>query len=469
VPSSQGNVLLFSIDDAGEIWMPNNSLLLPGSIKPHMPRLAALMDMGVRFSRFVTTGQCSPSRAPMLTGDQAARTSVYNICEEPEDNAVASNYVTLPRVVRALGRGHKTAHFGKHHLCGANNGGIMAPSNHGWDYHAVTERNLSDQYNFDAIIQGTVTPIVNTYSATWVVASALDWALAQGSDPWCMSVDLHLPHAPTNKPPDGRYYSNWNMPTPMPAPGATTLEQREYHHASLESADWHLGFLLNNLEAAGYSMAENLTVLFWSDNGGIGPMVGLETANDGLPLDVFKAKRTHYVCGTSCPLVVAGMATERQGEVDDRLVWCGDLFQTTVEIAADTAFPTRAYLNARNAVRSAGYIGGGMDTTSFFSALKPQQPPKNVERTYLISEMGGPENIDAKHGGLAQNGHRCIIRKDGWKYYELGFPANPQKELYNLTVDPWERTNVLGAGPTEIAIELELKTKLEDFHAETLL
>jgi hypothetical protein len=78
------------------------------------PNLNQLAADGMLFSRMYTEPGCTPSRAAVLTGQNAIRTGTWEIGFPIEYTGLAAENVTLAEVLSA--QGYATGFFGKQHL-----------------------------------------------------------------------------------------------------------------------------------------------------------------------------------------------------------------------------------------------------------------------------------------------------------------------------------------------------------------
>lgn len=111
-PEGAPNVLIFMSDDVGFAM----SSAFGGPVPtPNMERLAAV---GQRYSRFHTTGICSPSRAALLTGRNHHNAGVGYLSDVPAPypgygGKILPETATIAQVLRL--NGYNTGMWGKHH------------------------------------------------------------------------------------------------------------------------------------------------------------------------------------------------------------------------------------------------------------------------------------------------------------------------------------------------------------------
>jgi len=104
---SRPNVILMMTDDQGY-----------GPVGRHghpwiqTPNLDQLYDRSVRFTRFLVSPTCSPTRSALMTGRHPMRNGVTHTILERE--RMTLDAVTLPQVLKSVG--YTTGIFGKWHL-----------------------------------------------------------------------------------------------------------------------------------------------------------------------------------------------------------------------------------------------------------------------------------------------------------------------------------------------------------------
>jgi arylsulfatase A-like enzyme len=160
-PTKPSNVLFVMLDDVGVDQLHVFNPLAPvHAVTPVLDQIAA---KGVRFTRFHTMPECSPSRTAFFTGRFPMRTGV-TAALLPEDLPAAqiSPYeVTTPQVLATAG--YTSAMLGKWHLGGPENPqGDRMPTVLGWDYYSG---NLSGgPPGFDVTVGGQYTKDTTTFS-----------------------------------------------------------------------------------------------------------------------------------------------------------------------------------------------------------------------------------------------------------------------------------------------------------------
>ena len=104
---SRPNIVLIMTDDQG--YAPVGRHGHPWIETPHLDRL---YDSSVRFTRFLVSPTCSPTRSALMTGRHPMRNGVTHTILERERMTLSA--VTLPQVLKTAG--YTTGMFGKWHL-----------------------------------------------------------------------------------------------------------------------------------------------------------------------------------------------------------------------------------------------------------------------------------------------------------------------------------------------------------------
>src|SRR5258706_657427 len=129
------NILFIMLDDVGIDQLHVFNPLAP--VHPNTPVLDQVAAKGVKFTKFHTMPECSPSRTAFFTGRFPMRTGV-TAALLPEDLPAAqiSPYeMTTPQVLTKAG--YTSAMLGKWHLGGPENRqGDRTPTVLGWDYYS---------------------------------------------------------------------------------------------------------------------------------------------------------------------------------------------------------------------------------------------------------------------------------------------------------------------------------------------
>jgi arylsulfatase A-like enzyme len=314
-PEGAPNVLVVLIDDAGF----GNPSTFGGPINtPNYDRIA---EEGVRYNRFHVTAMCSPTRAALLTGRNHHAVGMGGI---PEFSGGFPGYSAMlpkdaapfPKVMKE--NGYSTAAVGKWHLTPEKEQGPAGPFDHwpnawGFDYYwgflapeaGQFDTMIAENQKFIGVQEGRDGEPF--YFPEAMTDQAIDWLHGvRGHDaekPWMLYYSTGCSHAPHHVAKEwsekykGKFDQGWDklreetferqkrlgvvpedaVLTPrdeaMPAwdsPSETSkrlfARQTEVYAGYSENADYHVGRLLESIEAMG-ELEDTIVVWIWGDNG----------------------------------------------------------------------------------------------------------------------------------------------------------------------------------------------------------
>ena len=387
------NVILIIADDFGIDASPCYDV---GSEKPVMPTLQSLCDEGLVFDTAWVNPMCTPTRSTLLTGHYAFRTNVRQVNDVLDDG--------LPTIFDLLANDVPTPYanavVGKWHVSGEEPPDLNAPSAFGVSHFAGFLSGALDSYFHWTIVEDGEPTATDTYATTKLTDEAIDWVGKQPDDPWFLWLAYNAPHWPYHLPPADL------------APHATRLsggtveierDPRPYYLAMGEALDTELGRLLASLDPA---TRAKTTIFFVGDN-------GTETDVAQPPFTEDHAKSSIYEGGIRVPLVVSGWGVTRSGEREDALINGVDIPATIATLAGS----------------SSSTFGDG---TSFRDALSD---PSYEGRSFIyVDGIRDIETTGALPGWTVREGDYKLIHRD-----------SGDEELYDLAVDPWEETNLIGS------------------------
>jgi len=435
------NIVLFLVDDMGvmdtSVSFLTDSKGLPvrhplnGRYRtPNMERLAR---QGIRFSQFYAQGVSSPSRASLLTGQDAARHRTTNWIRSEENNrdeygpydwnweGLRSDDPTLPRVLQEAG--YRTIHVGKGHFGPFHSEG-EDPLNLGFEVNvagsSIGEPGSYLGENGYGLIRGVrsrAVPGLDKYhgtdtflteALTLEALAQVDTAVAAGK-PFFLYLSHYAVHNPFET--DRRFAAHYADTSYTPAArGYATL---------IEGMDKSLGDVLYHLEKLG--IAENTLVIFLGDNGSDAPLGGSHDIGSSAPLR--GKKGSEFEGGTRVPCIFAWARPGRNalslpaGTVTERVGTIMDLYPTLAH-AAGAALPD-------------GHPLDGRDLTPL---LEGRSDPGR-EDSFLC-------HFPHRHRGS----YFTSWRHGDWKliyYYNPEHPDYPQCTLFNLKEDPSESHDLL--------------------------
>lgn len=456
------NIVLILADDLGygdiSSFNPSSKIRTP-----HVDRLA---EEGMRLTDAHASGSwCTPSRYGLLTGRYPFRTEVRDWDRRA---LLHLGQVTLASLLKASG--YATAMVGKWHLgfddARSDDGTRFncdrplrgGPVDHGFDRFfgmpasldippylyieqdecvAAPSQSVGDRQSADSIwtdIQGAfwrgggVAPgfrhegVLPRFTEE-AVAVLESHRRAAAQQPLFLYLALTAPHTP------------WLPLAPHRDSSAAGL-----YGDFAEQTDAVVGQVLAALERLG--MQENTLVIFTSDNGPVWYPKDTERFGHSATARYRGMKGDAWEGGHRMPFVARWPGQIPAGAVSDETIAFTDMLATTAALL-DMELPP----------------GAGEDSRNFLPVLLGEEPAEPV-RDVLV------------HGGLSHSVEDEAIRQGPWKLIPWqgsgGFteprerPAGPEEsagQLYNLSDDPGERTNVYDEHPDVVR---RLSSLLED-------
>ena len=322
------NVLMIVIDDVGVDSLGVYPVNPRAKSSIATPTLDSLARAGIVFENAWSNPTCSPTRATILTGRYAFRTSVSDLVLERSIHRLPIDEVTIPQVLAGLPDLHAaSAAFGKWHLANCLNGGEQHPNLAGFSYFAGQMFNLHAPHSYfywPKTVNGTTTP-TGKYSTTDNVDEASAWieSHAQGG-PWFVYLAFNAAHWG----PD----SIWQVPPHDLLPNGGRGLPREGTHCGepcrrkmIEAMDHEIGRLLGEIDRH----LDDTTIILVGDNG-TDPMV----QPDGSPYPSSHLKFSLYEGAINVPLIISGAAVAHPGTRSSALVNTSDLFATVIELVS---------------------------------------------------------------------------------------------------------------------------------------
>jgi len=480
------------------------------------PNIDALAQSGTLFSRYYSSPFCGPSRAMLMTGMDNHQVGMGTLVETvtPDQRALPGysmvwddDQATLATLLSAAG--YQTYVTGK---WGIGAKGANLPDRFGFDRSYVMDSTGGSNYDHAHYLPGypdvswyedgePVRLPENFYSSRNLVDQMIRYIDEGDADrPFFGFLSLQAVHIPVQAPPEfidrynGVFDAGWDVMRRERlqrtidlglVPASTTLAPVHEDHRAwddlsaeeqavearkmqvnagmTEAADFHIGRLLDHLEAAG--KLENTIVVVTSDNGpesgvtsldnplvnlllnGVRSLEGYDTsaANLGLPgsltaigpewasvsaspFSLYKFYSSEG--GLRVPLVIAGPGVNATG-VQQAPVHVADLMPTLLDAAR------------------INYDAGALYGRS------------------ILSLLGGETNqtrSDGESFGVEVSGNAALYRGN-WKLVRTALPRGDFTwRLFDLSVDPGETTDVSSENPE---LFTELRAEYEAYVEET--
>jgi arylsulfatase len=429
---AQPNILLLFPDQHRWDWMPYARTIRDAhgltDIPLRMPNVASLMEAGTTFMRAVTPSPlCAPARACLASGLHYGRCRVvdngsdYPLSQRTFYSVLKENGYTvggcgkfdlhkntkwwgLEGWIEDLGTLGFTVGVDNAGKIDAVASGKEEPKDPYMNY--LYEKGLAPVHIADMTDRGNrtdATPLPeDAYCDNWLTNNGLKLLRDFPEHrPWFLQVNFTGPHSPWDI--TGVMKERWgetNFPGPMLSdePTDTANAIRQNYAAMLENIDRNIGLLLKEVHRRGEE--ERTLVIYASDHG---EMLGdFNKYGKGVP----------YRAAVQIPFVVAGPGV-RSGEVSEALVELQDVAATVLEYAG---------LHMPEAV----------DSVSLMPVL---QGERETHRNYQTSALAQRNRKGKMWHTVADLQHRLIVR------------GNEAPELYDLSVDPWELTNIADSQP----------------------
>jgi arylsulfatase A-like enzyme len=377
---------------------------------PNIDRIAA---GGVWFNNaFTVDSLCSPSRAAFLTGQ-------YN-----HTNGITNNVMPLPVTTRTYATllraaGYRTGYFGKWHM-GEQ---VERP---GFDVHA-SYVGQGVYVDCPFLVNGVLTPTTG-----WVDDITADHAVrfiresGETVQPFLAVVGFKTSHGPydaTSKPawtntlfrtvvedtPPNAYSFPPYIANPLPSD--VVGEMYRNYFRQITAMDQAVGRVLAALDEAG--VADDTIVVFASDN-------GYHLREHGSYNSIVRdgEKRTAYEASLRIPLLLRYPRLIAGGRTIPAQVLNIDLAPTLINLAG---LPAAAGMQGKSWVPLLRGTATSLRTGFFYEYFRNVNTP-------LVPRI-------------------VAFRRSQWKL--ITYPDYPEygRELYNIRLDPWERTNRI-ADPT---------------------
>ncbi len=419
--SKTPNIILVITDDQGYGPMGKH-----GHPWIHTPHLDKLYDKSTRFTRFMVSPTCAPTRSALMTGRHPMKNGVTHTILERERMTLKAT--TLPQVLKQAG--YTSGIFGKWHLGDEE---LYQPHKRGFDEAFIHGAGgIGQAYNcscadapgnkyFDPVVRhngsfvktkGFCTDIFFTAALGWIKKKT------QENAPFFAYITTNAPHGPFIAPPKNtKKFIDRGF-------GKTQAG----FYGMIENIDENMGRLMGKLQE--WDLYNDTILIFMSDNGmtggGSGRM-GQEVAK-GYPF--FNAgmkglKGSADEGGVRVPFLVRWDNQWEAGRNIETLSAHIDLLPTFADIAGVKKLPVNQ-----------------VDGRSFLPLLNGKKK-KLPDNRYLFTHRGRwPTGTDPDE-------HKYInysIRSEKWRYVapqSLRKGTESQASLYNMKKDPGQKNNVI--------------------------
>ena len=388
------------------------------------PALDALAARGAKLEQFYAQPMCTPTRAALMTGRYPMRYGLQTaVIPQGHVYGLAIDEWLLPQALKAVG--YETAIIGKWHLGHADQ--QFWPRQRGFDYQYGPLIGEIDYFSHK--VDGKVdwfrnNQVVeeNGYSTTLLGDDAVKLIEQHNpATPLFLYLAFNAVHTPYQAPQE--YLDKYkNIEDPS----------RRAYSASATAMDDQIGRVMRAL--AEKKMLNNTLIVFQSDNGGTrNPMFAgaiTDMTKVVLPADngpYRDGKGTLYEGGTRVVAVASWPGHIKEGSVVNEMIHTVDLYPTLVKLAGGNLGKSKP-----------------LDGLDVWGTISEGKPSPRTELVYNIEPF------------------RAAIREGDWKL--IWRTLLPQSvELFNITKDPSETTNLAAQQPEKVA---ELQGRINKLAAE---
>lgn len=258
IAGKRPNIVFILTDDQGY-----GDLAVHGNPVLKTPNLDRLHAQSVRFTDFMVSPTCSPTRCALLTGRHEFRSGVTHTILERERMDLKA--VTIAELLHGVG--YTTGIFGKWHLGdekeyrpihrGFDEQFIHGGGGIGQSYPGSCGDAPGNRYFDPTILHNEQFVKTKGYCTDVFFRQALSWIESvKGNKPFYCHLATNAPHAPyVAKPEDKKLYEGHGL-----------SEDEASFFGMIHNIDLNVGLLLEKLEEWG--IAKNTLVVFMNDNGG---------------------------------------------------------------------------------------------------------------------------------------------------------------------------------------------------------
>ena len=431
---SRPNIILVMTDDQG---MGDLSCL--GNKVLRTPHLDRFYGMSTRFTEFHVSPTCAPTRSALLSGRHEFRNGVTHTIKERERMALSTT--TFVDVLAKSG--YETGMFGKWHLGdedayqpysrGFTETFIHGAGGIGQAYEGSCadfppNREKEGKYFDNAILHNDTIVSTKGFCTDVFFQAALGW-IKQNHDagkPYFAYIPPNAPHGP------------------MIAPERCKKRFLELgydantagRYGMIENIDDNFGLLMKKLDE--WKAWDNTLVIFMTDNGQAGKRAKLNGKSVNLWTAGFKTgKGSPYEGGTHVPAFWHWRGKLGGGVDINALTAHIDMFKTMADLAG-------------------AKIPAGIQKIDGRSMLPLLNNPKAKWRDReLFVHQGRWAKGDDPNESKFKN---CAVRTQRWRFVN-------NKDLYDITKDPYEKVNVIDRHPDVVA---KLRKAYDKWWVETV-
>lgn len=389
------------------------------------PNIDRLASSGARLEQFYAQPMCTPSRAALMTGRYPFRYGLQTaVIPSASKYGLATDEWLLPQLLKEAG--YSTAIVGKWHL--GHGDRKYWPRQRGFDYQygpvlgeidyfTHSAHGTTDWYRNNELLEE------NGYATTLLGSDAVRLIGAHDpAEPLFLYLAFTAPHAPYQAPEE--YLSRY---------ARITDPSRRAYAAMITAMDEQIGRVVEALEDRG--MRDNTLIIFQSDNGGprSAEFTGeVDTSGSTIPADngPFRdGKGSLYEGGTRVIALANWPGQIAAGSVVDQPIHMVDMYPTLATLAG-----------ARPGEHKP------LDGVNVWASVRSGEASPRREVVYNIAPFF------------------AAVRVGDWKLvWKTTLPS--RVELFDLSRDPSEKTNLADTHPRKVA---ELQLRIEELAGESV-
>ncbi len=427
---SKPNIILIITDDQG--YGPVGKHGHPWIKTPH---LDALYDKSTRFTRFLVSPTCSPTRAALMTGRHPMKNGVTHTILERE--RLTLNATTLPEALKKAG--YTTGIFGKWHLGdeesyqphkrGFDEAFIHGAGGIGQAYKCSCADAPGNKY-FDPVIRHNGSFVkTKGYCTDLFFHAGLGWIkkVKDAKAPFFAYITTNAPHGPFIAPPKNeKRFTDIGF-------GA----KQAGFYGMIENIDENVGLLMGKLDE--WKLRKDTMVIFMSDNGMTGGGSGRQGREVAMGYPFYNAGQKGLKGGTDeggvrVPFFVYWDAHVRAGVDIPKLAAHIDILPTLADLA-DAPLPENQ-----------------VEGRSLRKLI--EDPNAKWPNRYLFTHKArwrtgaNPDDFQWQNFAVRDERYRLV----------------GTKALYDMQKDPGQKTNIIEENPDVVK---RLKAEYDNFWKET--
>ena len=431
---SRPNIILVMTDDQGM-----GDLSCMGNKVLRTPNLDRFHAMATRFTDFHVSPTCAPTRSAIFSGRHEFRNGVTHTIKERERMALSTT--TFPMLLNRAD--YETGIFGKWHLGDEDayqpysrgfsevfihGAGGIGQSYPGSCADFPPNRAKEGRYFDNVILHNDTLVQTKGFCTDVFFQAALGWIKKQHATktPFFAYITTNAPHGPMIAP--DKYKKRfadmgWDANT-------------QGRYGMIENIDDNFGLLMDKLDE--WKLWDNTLVIFMTDNGQAGRGGKLNGKRANIFTAGFKSgKGSNYEGGTHVPAFWCWKGKLGEGVDIPALTAHIDMYKTFCDLAG---------------VR----IPAGIQKIDGRSLLPLLENPRAtwLDRYLFVHKGRWEKGADPDQSKLKS----CAVRTQRWR-----FVGN--KELYDISADPYEKTNVIADHPAVVAA---IRQAYDNWWAETV-